>query len=436
MFGHTFAVHAWVLQKVKDSNKVLFAKDRNVFSGAKDFFRMLVNDSNEMVIELTKDTDGSVKDSATSTATLAAIDTWYYLVYSLAITADGKSTDVALFLGNSATGTKTLTDIFVIDDAGYKTFIGTERSATSTYANQWNGYVYDFHIYAKVHDPATDTTHHTSGCTGTNCLTYNVNEYKDPDGNKATCSDTSCDTIGCVQPGKCDDKACPTEYPFCHLCFDKECLGCDTYALCNSDKCTASTKAVFATPNCSCVAKWGRPAGNNEVCKECHDGCETCTVGAQDDFSDCTACPDSGYNDISGASLNFKYCVNYCPTGYKVADCTLEAGKEMALSYAFNVPALTFANSGHAGTLDITSTVDAPAGNPAKNRGLYFNGSNDGFVEIPGLLLSHTFSVHAWVKIATLGDLTLLSKDRADFDPATDAQHLRLSINASGELVS
>jgi hypothetical protein len=84
--------------------------------------------------------------------------------------------------------------------------------------------------------------------------------------------------------------------------------------------------------------------------------------------------------------------------------------------------------------LDITPTVDGPSGRSAKNRGLNFSGSDNGYVEIPGLLLNHSFSIHAWVHIKTAGDLTLFSKDRNDFDPASDKYQLELTIDSNGNM--
>jgi hypothetical protein len=109
------------------------------------------------------------------------------------------------------------------------------------------------------------------------------------------------------------------------------------------------------------------------------------------------------------------------------------ASDVLAVSYAFNIPSTTFANTGSGGSgLDVTATVAAPAGNPAKNRGVYFDGSSHGFVEIGGLLLAHTFAFHSWVFVKETPyatDLTLFSKDRDDFVPATDRFQLRLSVD-------
>ena len=78
-------------------------------------------------------------------------------------------------------------------------------------------------------------------------------------------------------------------------------------------------------------------------------------------------------------------------------------------------------NSGSASGFTLTPTRVNPAGHPAKDRGIYFDGSSDGFITIPALRLPHTFAVHAWVMIEQTGiDGVIFGKDRNDFTPASD----------------
>ena len=107
----------------------------------------------------------------------------------------------------------------------------------------------------------------------------------------------------------------------------------------------------------------------------------------------------------------------------------------MIISYDFNVPSSTFANSGSGGTLSATSTIVNASGNPAKNRGVYFEGTDDGYLSIPAFTLNHTMSLHAWILLKTIGTRkTIFSKDRDDFDPADDRWCLGAYVNASDKL--
>jgi hypothetical protein len=67
------------------------------------------------------------------------------------------------------------------------------------------------------------------------------------------------------------------------------------------------------------------------------------------------------------------------------------------------------------------------------NRGLYFDGTNNGYIDVSTLILNHSFSVHSWIHAKTLsGDMTIYSRDRDIFTPTTDKrQHLRLSLGGA-----
>ena len=127
--------------------------------------------------------------------------------------------------------------------------------------------------------------------------------------------------------------------------------------------------------------------------------------------------------------------MSVCPSGFLGGSCTLTGGDELALSVNFNIPNDTFTNSGSSsGTLaSLTTTIDSGsgAGHPAKYRGLYFDGANNGYIELPDFRLNHSFSVHSWVLVKVLGDLTVYSRDRDDFSNGTSHQHLRLSIGGT-----
>jgi hypothetical protein len=77
-----------------------------------------------------------------------------------------------------------------------------------------------------------------------------------------------------------------------------------------------------------------------------------------------------------------------------------------------------------------------PAGHPAKDRGLYFDGTSDGFIPITDLALSHTFSIHFWALLkANNKAMTLLSIDRNDFTEGTDTKtSLDLGVTAGNLL--
>ena len=92
---------------------------------------------------------------------------------------------------------------------------------------------------------------------------------------------------------------------------------------------------------------------------------------------------------------------------------------QLIISYDFNYPLTQFANQGSAGAaFDAVTVLDGVSGQPAKDRGLYFDSVGNGYVPIDNLYLSHTFSIHSWILTEVHTDsMTLFWQDRdAGFD--------------------
>jgi hypothetical protein len=133
-----------------------------------------------------------------------------------------------------------------------------------------------------------------------------------------------------------------------------------------------------------------------------------------------------------------------CPTGYLANDtdgCTITAGSEQILGYFLNFPAATFVNQGTAGTAyDISIVKATDSGKPAKDRGIYFKGSEDGHIALADITLHYDFSFHAWVLIAsnpaTGKFATLYSKDRNDFNSATSKNWISVAVNDANKVAA
>jgi hypothetical protein len=124
------------------------AKDRNSFASISDSYQLAisVDTDGKMKSELAQDTDSTNYVAHTSDTALSAT-TWYYLVYSYALQSDAELKTVTFWKDNAADGSGTYTGIFHVDHADYETYIGIERTDTAAYDANWNGYIYDFHIY-------------------------------------------------------------------------------------------------------------------------------------------------------------------------------------------------------------------------------------------------------------------------------------------------
>ena len=72
------------------------------------------------------------------------------------------------------------------------------------------------------------------------------------------------------------------------------------------------------------------------------------------------------------------------------------------------------------------------SGIPAKNRGLYFDGTNFGHITLANnLYLSHTFSLHSWVMPSAVAQMVIFWKDRDSGFATGDGDVLRAGIHPS-----
>jgi hypothetical protein len=135
------------------------------------------------------------------------------------------------------------------------------------------------------------------------------------------------------------------------------------------------------------------------------------------------------------------FCVASCPLGFiddpdNVGRCKID--KELVVEYDFNIPMTTFANKSVIGiTKAATTTLDGVSGHPARSRGVYFNGTNKGFIKIDGgVQKSHTFAIHAWVMPKDLtNEIVIFSTDRnvnTTADDLTKNRQFVLSIDTDG----
>lgn len=88
------------------------------------------------------------------------------------------------------------------------------------------------------------------------------------------------------------------------------------------------------------------------------------------------------------------------------------------------------------GTATVTALEFKPAGKnvrPAKNRGVFFDGTNgtEAWIQ-PSFMLNHTFAVHTWLRrLADGADHTVLNRVRSDFSDAKNSKFLRLYIDST-----
>jgi hypothetical protein len=353
----------------------------------------------------------------------------YSVEFSKTTTADSS---VRLWVDDGAGQTTTLTGYYFLDDGvGYATTAGAHITAADpTYAGFFKGFLYSLYIYnteTTTGSPQYPTAACNAVCTDagmtctadlTDCLAdWEFSEYAAGSPCKASC------TNGCVRDEECFAVTCDGGFLFCDLCFDRECTVCTGYkdGNCTNGKCLGSTTNATGDGSCTCKPEFGR-SDENFLCAACHANCKTCEGNGEAHYENCTDC-NSG---IYVAHGTVKYCLDECPTGYDsgagAPTCTAPTtlATQMILSYDFNKPLKNWTNAGNlTGTFDLTTTTDYPSGHPARNRGVYFGGTNKtAYIPITGLKLSHTCAVHTWALFQTdTAEMTVFSKDRGAFAP-------------------
>jgi hypothetical protein len=119
----------------------------------------------------------------------------------------------------------------------------------------------------------------------------------------------------------------------------------------------------------------------------------------------------------------------------------------MIISYSFNAPKATFEN---AGTLKgDTYKLVAPthivqvdgSGQPAKDRGYFFDKTKVSYIKLPKIALNHTFSIHFWVLVKSVAEAgkvhTIFCKDRgfpAGKTTLAENNFLRIGIDENSKL--
>ena len=401
--NHSFSVHGWTYMSVNDADMSFFSKDRNDDAGM-NLVQCKTNVSGQMQAKLAVDTSPFAFGTANGATTLT-VGTWYYMVWSFEM-IEGRHTVIDLYLNNAQDAQTQVDNKFLMDGTGFNAYIGASRSATTTYADRWNGFVYDFHLYQLKHE-ISYTTLFAGGCTS-GCYTFNFDLYN-PDSPTA-CDSPSCDNRSCVRDGACQPETeCDGAYDYCHLCYDRECTGCTNYTGCEADKCAASAAAVSNNGDqCECNEGYGRPTGAdsvNHVCQACCPGCATCDQGGQTNFGDCLSCLATHYALQINATSYFM-CLEYCPTQWGGSHPTCTAPSDLEIIHQ-NL-------ADFASPWGIVESADAGSSTyPGKERGQHFNGTDQYLLFNPNFKLAPSFTMEIWIWCTDLSvERSILGKDR------------------------
>ena len=393
-------------------------------------FRGFINTDGTIGATIAQQSDTSQNEDHTSSAGTVSAGVWAYLAFAVRLQTSATQDEITFAIGAAQSAVTTTVGYYFLDrNGGTASEIGARKTGSATYDEYFGGFFYNFFIddnyltSISARMDQSSCTNCSSSCAGgtADCLAnLDITAY---DG--GSCAG-GCDR-GCRRGEAC--QTCDGSDTLCHLCFDVECTKCTDYdsGSCETGKCLASGNSAVGTGTCACNSGYGR-ASEDELCKTCHTNCGSCTASETGNYAACTGCSAGTFNT---STASYFFCTTFCPTGFTDAgapSCTAPStqAQQVIASYDFNVPTVTFTNAGAAaGAVTLSVTRVDPSGHPAKDRGLYFNGTDDtGRMTVSSLLLSHTFAFHTWVLLDESNTHTLFVKDRNDYASAGANRHV------------
>ena len=79
--------------------------------------------------------------------------------------------------------------------------------------------------------------------------------------------------------------------------------------------------------------------------------------------------------------------------------------------------------------------MSGTAGYPARERGVHYNGTTDGFIAVPTLIKAPTFSITVWLMPKSLtNERTIFSTDRNVFTTDESFQQFALTLATDGNI--
>ena len=198
-------------------------------------------------------------------------------------------------------------------------------------------------------------------------------------------------------PLECSDGCVRAEN--CSPCEDDECEICSGFG---ADQCTQCIDNASGTDDCECDPPFYFVIETHS-CNECHPYCLVCTDTTN---SSCSECRD-GFFKQPGSSI----CLPQCPEGFTSVgkECTGTVDQVFCLTFdriqydwvvSDDITAIGGANANPSNDV---SQVEASDPRPIFKRGLWFDG--DDFLNVTGLVLNHSFTIRAWVRPSSDGNL-------------------------------
>ncbi|CAG9335149.1 unnamed protein product [Blepharisma stoltei] len=324
-----------------------------------------------------------LKDSSSFSVTLsenALNGSWNYIAFAGKIDASHKTTVSSYFNSlTKETGSSSNVMYFQDRSANYL-YIGTKATTTSGFI----GFLYDLNIYNVENLQYSDYT--TSSCISS-CSSCPI-DHNCPDNAPITQYYDGSAYVNCM--GTCT-KGCRYA-DTCGLCKTKMCYECSFFSgSCSS--CITNAEAD-GSGGCQCKANafWHSSTASCDFCDA------LCSVCKQTTYFECTTC-------ATGKEIVDIICLNDCPYGYETSCSSVStAAIDLLFDTDFQGSYGIFTTGASSSTYQHFNSPETYDPIPAYARGLYFDG-NMYLLSSVSVYLSHSFSMGAWIYVATNGDL-------------------------------
>ncbi|CAG9335954.1 unnamed protein product [Blepharisma stoltei] len=347
------------------NNGYLFMK----FDGTtKYFYTNFASGISAINIRLSDSTTVNINGSS------SLLSSWHYIAFTGGIASGQTVLTQSIDGGTSISATSTSSAYY--KDLG-ALYIGKDNTGSGGFTGfLWSLKIYNDNTYASQEWI-------TSGCPG---CTACPSELKCPD----SCPfgqfySSSC--VSCV--GSCP-YGCRSTLT-CRLCKDKECLACTAFdGSCTS--CIANASLSGTTCVCNNNAFWEQ---SSDGCQICDNLCSQCQTNK---YYLCSSCGSSYY-------LISNICLRACPYGF-TSPCIVVTSPviDAAFNGDFTGTYAVFTTGASTASYQFFNSPESVDPIPAKQRGLYFNGSQY-LMSNTNIYLSHSFSMGFWIYVISSGDI-------------------------------
>ncbi|CAG9335154.1 unnamed protein product [Blepharisma stoltei] len=308
----------------------------------------------------------------------SVLNNWTFMSFDCIINADGTTTITSYIDGANQVSASTPTPLYYVDSQSGIFQVGDASAA-------FTGFLWNIKVYSQNGHALDD--YQTVGCSGS--CTKCPADLSCPDNCPLS---QYYDGSGCTDCIASCNKGCRNSET-CRLCKTKECATCTEFSGTNSCLTCITNAVADGTGGCTCDtnAFW---VASSQTCEICDALCSTCISAT---YFECSTC-------LGSYQLVGTVCLNGCPYGYSnpcssVSTPVINQSFDIDFYGSYGV----FTAGASSTSFQFFNNPESIDPIPAYKRGLYFDGTMY-LLSNTNILLSHSFSIGAWIYVITNGD--------------------------------